>query len=68
MCSTQLIDAYGEDAVIRRNAEDGLSICASVLATGTPTPSATPPPVPSSDSLGEIGGSVRNLLICLCLP
>ena len=45
---TQLIDAYGEDAVIRRNAEDGLSICASVLASGTPTPSATPPRPPSS--------------------
>ena len=34
---TQLIDAYGDDPILRINAEDGLAICASVSFAQTPT-------------------------------
>ncbi len=47
---TQLLNAYGDDPIIRINAQDGLSICASVMASqkATPTllPFATPTPTP----------------------
>jgi len=47
---TQLIQAYGDDPVLRLNAQDGLAICASVMASqkATPTliPTATPTPTP----------------------
>jgi tetratricopeptide (TPR) repeat protein len=39
---TQLIDTYGNDPVIRINAEDGLAICASVSVSQTPTFIPTP--------------------------
>jgi tetratricopeptide (TPR) repeat protein len=35
---TQLVQAYGDDPIVRANAEDGLAICASVSADQTPTP------------------------------
>jgi tetratricopeptide (TPR) repeat protein len=43
---TQLIQAYSTDQVVVLNAEDGLSICASVLAAQTQTP--TPVTMPAS--------------------
>ncbi len=39
---TQLITAYGEDATVRINAEDGLAICASVSASQAQTPTFAP--------------------------
>ncbi len=39
---TQLITAFGDDATVRINAEDGLSICASVSASQTLTPTFFP--------------------------
>ena len=42
---TQLIQTYGADPVIVRNASDGLSICASVIASQTQTPSPVTMPV-----------------------
>lgn len=35
---TQLVQAYGDDPILRINAEDGLAICASVAASQIPTP------------------------------
>ena len=46
---TQLLEAYGDDPVIVINAEDGLSICASVDIQPVMLPAATPPAaVPAS--------------------
>lgn len=42
---TRLIDAYGDDPVLRINAEDGLAICASVNSAKTPTLVLIPTPV-----------------------
>ena len=46
---TQLMNAYGDDPVIARNADDGLSICASVAQSQlqTPTPYFTPTLLPT---------------------
>lgn len=44
---TQLIEAYGDDPVVRINAQDGLSICASVTASQQPTPTVIPLATPS---------------------
>jgi tetratricopeptide (TPR) repeat protein len=40
---TQLLEVYGDDPVIVINAEDGLSICASVASNQPLLPAATPP-------------------------
>ena len=45
---TQLIQTYSTDPITVSNAEDGLSICANVIAAQTPTP--TPVSMPSSTS------------------
>lgn len=42
----QLLDAYGDDPVVRLNAEDGLSICASVMASQALTPTFLPTSTP----------------------
>jgi tetratricopeptide (TPR) repeat protein len=39
----QLMAAYGDDPIIARNAQDGLSICASVTASQRQTPTMIPP-------------------------
>jgi tetratricopeptide (TPR) repeat protein len=46
---TRLKDAYGDDPIIARNADDGLSICASVAQSQlqTPTPYFTPTLLPT---------------------
>lgn len=46
---TQLKNAYGEDPIIRFNADDGLSICAAVAQAqlSTPTPVSTPTAIPT---------------------
>lgn len=48
---TQLMDAYGDDATIRFNAEDGLAICRTVslslTQTATPAPTLTPSATPT---------------------
>ncbi len=43
---TLLVETYSDDQVIVRNAEDGLSICANVIAAQTQTP--TPVTIPAS--------------------
>jgi tetratricopeptide (TPR) repeat protein len=45
---TQLVEAYGNDQVIMRNAADGLSICNNVIAGLTPTPSSGTVPASTS--------------------
>ncbi len=46
---TLLIQTYPDDQVIVRNAADGLSICANVIAAQTPTP--TPVSMPASTAI-----------------
>jgi tetratricopeptide (TPR) repeat protein len=41
---TLLIQTYGTDPIIVRNASDGLSICANILAAQTPTPAPVSTP------------------------